>query len=165
MNIRTYDREAATAYAREWAMARNPKYADFSEMGGDCTNFISQALMAGGAVMNETKHTGWYYHSLNSRAAAWAGVPYLFRFLTNNRGRGPFGREVALEEVRPGDIIQLKFESKPDFSHSLMVLDTGDPPGLNNILIATHSYDSLDRPLDTYSYVEVRAIQVLGIRK
>ena len=165
MTIIPYDRPAAVAYAHEWAFGRNPKYGDFSNLGGDCSNFISQALLAGGAVMNYTPHTGWYYRSLNDRAAAWTGVPYLFTFLTTNKGRGPFGHVIPLEEVRPGDIIQLKFAEKPDFSHSLMVLEVGEPPEPDNILTAAHSYDSVDRPLSTYSYVDTRVIRIDGVRK
>jgi len=36
-----YDREAAVAYAREWALLRNPNYYDFEEIGGDCTKVQS----------------------------------------------------------------------------------------------------------------------------
>jgi len=165
LNIYPYDRAAAVAYAREWAMGRNPAYADFEEMGGDCSNFISQVLLAGGAVMNYTPHTGWYFKSLGDRAAAWTGVPYLYNFLTTNQGRGPFGHVVPIEEVQPGDIIQLKFAGKEDFSHSLMVLETGEPPAPDNIMIAAHTYDSVDRPLDSYSYVEARGIHIDGVRK
>jgi hypothetical protein len=32
-----YNREATVAYAREWALTRNPAYYDFEEIGGDCT--------------------------------------------------------------------------------------------------------------------------------
>jgi len=165
MNIHPYDRAAAVAYAHEWAFARNPAYADFEDLGGDCSNFVSQALMAGGAVMNFTPHTGWYYRSLNDRAAAWSGVPYLFNFLTTNQGRGPFGHVIPLEEVQPGDIVQLRFADKPDFSHSLLVVSTGKRPNPDNILIAAHTYDSDDRPLSTYSYVEARAIHIDGVRR
>ncbi|MDR1928152.1 MAG: amidase domain-containing protein [Oscillospiraceae bacterium] len=162
--IKPYQRSAAIAYAHEWAFRRNPSFADFSEMGGDCSNFVSQALLAGGAVMNETKDTGWYYHSLNSRAPSWSSVPFLFNFLTKNKGRGPFGHMVPLDQIWPGDIVQLKFAGKPDFSHSLLVVAAGSPPAPQNILIAAHSYDSDNRPLDTYSYVEARGIHIGGIR-
>jgi hypothetical protein len=37
MNILPYNRIAAVDYAHEWAFRRNPAYADFSEMGGDCS--------------------------------------------------------------------------------------------------------------------------------
>ena len=55
-----YDREKAVAYAHKWAYGRNPAYGDFSEMGGDCTNFVSQCLHAGGAPMNYTPTFGWF---------------------------------------------------------------------------------------------------------
>jgi hypothetical protein len=40
----------AANYARTWALSRNPEYADYSGQGagGDCTNFVSQAMYAGG---------------------------------------------------------------------------------------------------------------------
>ena len=164
MPVKPYDRAGAVAYARQWAHGRNPKYADFSDMGGDCSSFISQALVAGGAIMNETPDTGWYYHSLASRAPGWSGVPFLWRFLTTNRGKGPFGHEVPLAEVIPGDIVQLKFAGMRDFSHSLLVVEAGFPADAHTIHIAAHSYDSIDRPLDSYSFVEARALKVDGIR-
>ena len=37
-----YNRRAAVAYAHKWAYSRNPAFYDFSEIGGDCTNFASQ---------------------------------------------------------------------------------------------------------------------------
>jgi hypothetical protein len=40
-----YDGKAAAAYADTWAMSRNTNYPQFHS---DCTNFVSQALHAGG---------------------------------------------------------------------------------------------------------------------
>lgn len=77
-----YDRSKAAAYAEKWAFSRNPRYISFDGMGGDCTSFVSQCLYAGTGVMNFTRDTGWYYNSASDRAAAWSGVPYLYRFLT-----------------------------------------------------------------------------------
>jgi len=110
--------------------------------------------------MNTARDTGWYYRSINDRAPGWTGVPFLYNFLTGNRGRGPFGHEIPVEEVRPGDIIQLKFAGKTEFSHSLLVTEARE----RGILIAAHSYDSLDRPLDSYSYDSARAIRIDGVR-
>ena len=39
-----YDRQKAVDYALTWALDRNPKFYDFSSLGGDCTNFISQCI-------------------------------------------------------------------------------------------------------------------------
>lgn len=52
MNTYVYDRAAAVAYARKWAVGRNPKFYDFNDIGGDCTNFASQCIYAGCGVMN-----------------------------------------------------------------------------------------------------------------
>jgi hypothetical protein len=41
-----YNRQAAATYARKWATNINPQYGSFSD--SDCTNFVSQALKAGG---------------------------------------------------------------------------------------------------------------------
>ena len=153
MNIVPYNRNNAVSYARQWAHGRNPAYANFDELGGDCTNFISQCLYAGCKTMNYTRDTGWYYNSLSDRAAAWSGVEFLHRFLTENTGDGPRAEELPIKYAQPGDIIQLSFDGKT-FSHSLFAVS------VNPILVATHSQDSCDRPLSTYPYVKVRLLRI-----
>ena len=76
--FRTYDRDAAVTYAHTWAYRRNPIYYDFSAIGGDCTNFVSQCVLAGSCVMNRTPDFGWYYISIDDRAPAWSGVDYFY---------------------------------------------------------------------------------------
>ncbi|MEG2597562.1 MAG: amidase domain-containing protein, partial [Oscillospiraceae bacterium] len=95
-----YYRERAVAYANYWAYRRNPKFYSFDEIGGDCTNFISQALYAANDVMNFTPTYGWYYRDLNDRAPAWTSVVYLFQFLTTNKGAGPYGHEIPLGKIQ-----------------------------------------------------------------
>ena len=69
-----YDRNAAVNYAKNWAYRRNPQYFDFSDIGGDCTNFASQCLYAGAGIMNYTPVFGWFYISTNNRTPSWTGV-------------------------------------------------------------------------------------------
>ncbi len=159
-----YRREDAVRYARTWAFARNPAYLNFDPYGGDCTNFISQCVYAGGGVMNYTKDTGWYYRSPEDRAAAWTGVEYLYTFLVNKRGGGPWGHPVAVTHVEPGDIVQLAFEEQR-FGHSLLITQTGVIPDMSNILICAHTYDSYDRPLDSYEYLKIRYLKIVDIKK
>ena len=160
----SYSRGKAVAYAHQWAHGRNPRYANFDGMGGDCTNFISQCLYAGCGVMNTTPELGWYYFSLRNRSAAWSGVPYLYNFLTSNKGPGPYGQKVPLSQVQVGDVIQLSFDGET-FGHSLLVVRTGETPAPENILIAAHTDDSENRPLDSYFYRIHRAIHILGARE
>ena len=58
--VKSYDRRSAAAYAQRWAYFRNPDFLDFSDLGGDCTNFASQCIYAGSGVMNFTPTYGWY---------------------------------------------------------------------------------------------------------
>ncbi len=158
-----YDREKAVAYAREWAFRRNPQFYDFENIGGDCTNFISQCIYAGCGVMNYTPVTGWYFISLNNRAPAWTGVQFLYNFLTGNKGAGPYGVPLPLDQAMIADVIQLS----PDgykFTHSLFIVAAGEPPAPDNIRITTHTRDSDYRLLNTYTYNKLRLIHILGAR-
>ena len=93
LRIVAYNRTAAVEYARKWAFQRNPAYYNFENLGGDCTNFASQCLYAGSGVMNYTPTYGWYYNSSSDRSPSWTGVVYLYQFLTQNKGPGPFATE------------------------------------------------------------------------
>ena len=158
MRILPYNRLLATKYARAWALGRNPAYMDYTPYGGDCTSFASQCLYAGAGVMNNTPNTGWYYIAPGKYSPAWSGVKFFHRFLTENRGAGPFGTGVALAEILPADFIQLGNHDR--FFHTLFVLSNEN----GVITVAAHTKDSLDRPLSTYSYERVRPIHILGVR-
>ncbi len=158
MRERGYDRESAVRYARRWALGRNPAYYDFENIGGDCTNFVSQCLYAGAGIMNYTPIYGWYFNSLSDRTASWSGVEYLYNFLVTNTSVGPYARVVNENEVMPGDVVQLG-RADGDFYHTVIVLTT-EP----EILIAAHSYDALDRPLSTYNYDIARFLHIDGVR-
>jgi len=164
LQLRTkyYDRVAATSYAHTWAFRRNPKYYDFEKLGGDCTNFVSQALYSGAGVMNPSCTFGWYYYGLNNHAPAWTGVEFLYRFLVSNNGVGPVAIEADISQVAPGDIAQLSFNGKV-FGHSLVIVSVGAHPSPSNILVATHTYNSDNRRLDSYTYARVRFLHILHI--
>ena len=102
-----YDREKAVAYAHKWAYGRNPLFYNFTGIGGDCTNFISQCILAGCCTMNCRETFGWYYNSSYDRTPSWTGVQYLYDFLTANEGSGPWGRDADIDELQIGDIVQL----------------------------------------------------------
>lgn len=159
-----YRREQAVNYADYWAYRRNPKYYAFDQIGGDCTNFVSQAIFAGSGVMNFTPVYGWYYLSLNDRAPAWTGVDYLYNFLVGNLGPGPFGREAPLSGLQPGDVVQLQLGDDGVWSHTVLVMSIDGEPTPENIRIAAHDRDSNCRPLSTYDYRAIRGIAIDGVR-
>ena len=157
-----YNREKAVSYAHKWANGRNPQYYNFDRLGGDCTNFASQVLYAGSGVMNPKPTFGWYYYSLNNRAPAWTGVEFLHKFLVENLGIGPVAVKADLSQVEPGDIVQLSFDGIA-FSHSPTIVAVGKVPSPDNILVAAHTFDADNRPLDTYPYVSMRFLHITHV--
>ncbi len=165
--VKPYDRERAIEYARRWAFSRNPLFADFTGRGGNCTNFISQCLLAGTCQMNFTPDFGWYYISESDRAAAWTGVEFFYNFITANadpenpvgEGLGPFGHEVPRSEVEPGDVIQLG-RRDGDYYHTLLVVRRT----FFGIRVAAQSDDAFNRSLSTYSFSRIRYIHIDGYR-
>lgn len=157
MTVRPYNRAAAAAYAKQWALGRNPRYYDFDPVGGDCTNFVSQCLFAGVGVMNFAPLYGWYYRSSYDRTPSWTGVDYLWTFLTRNEGYGPFGYETDRADVLVGDLIQLGTE-EGRFYHSLLITRVNP-----QVLVCAHSDDALDRPLEDYRYGRSRFLHIEGV--
>ena len=161
-----YNRIAAVQYAHRWAYGRNPRFYDYESIGGDCTNFASQCLHAGGGVMNFTPDLGWYYVDPNSKAPAWTGVQYLYQFLTRaNSSVGPVAVDGQISDIRPGDLIQLSFDGMR-FTHTPVVVAAPRAPSApGEILIAAHSYDSDNRPLDSYQFQAVRYLHIVGVNR
>lgn len=159
-----YDRQIALDYAEQWALSRNPKYLNFDGMGGDCTNFVSQCLYAGCGIMNYTPQVGWFYISSANRAAAWTGVKYLHQFLirnaSNQNSPGPYAEETDSTKMEIGDIIQLG-DNSGHFYHSLIV--TGEDS--SGLLVSTHTFDALNRSLNSYFYQKIRYLHIVGCRK
>ncbi len=164
MRITEYNRQKAVAYAHRWAFERNPKFYDFTAIGGDCTNFASQVVYAGSGVMNFTPVMGWYYRNLNDRSPSWTGVPFFYNFMVGNSGVGPFAEETGIDRIMPGDAVQLSFNGET-FAHTPMVVSVGQVPAYDNILVAAHTFNADNRPLSTYTFQKIRFIHILGVRK
>ncbi len=125
---KTLDRNAIKKWVRSNFNKDKPKapkksniqYYDFSQISGafDCTNFVSNALIAGGATMKKSGSSGiqgtdyWYYKDSGNRSSSWAGVNELYTFLTRSNpssdNKGPYAKEKNLtyENAKIGDIVQ-----------------------------------------------------------
>ena len=127
-----YDRHAAVSYARKYALNYNTEYKNFNDSGGDCTNFISQCLKAGGIPTSSI----WKPYS-----NTWVRVNGLYDYLIHNN----YGKRIDINEAYlVGDIIQFFSNTKGFYSHSgiiSMALLNGD------YLYCCHTYDKLDFPL------------------
>jgi hypothetical protein len=168
-----YQRNAAVEYARNWATAAPPyntAYTDFTTMGGDCTNFVSQAILAGGydMVSHPNKRglgaPGWYYASIQDRSIAWTWVDGLYNLLINypaDSPQAPFGALTRRGDLLPGDIIQYDWGTDPIWNHTVIVVDM-----LHGIerdpypLVAGHSPDVDNYPYQAVQYGDVRFIHI-----
>lgn len=154
-----YNRQAAIEYSFKWAFKRNPDFASFDEMGGDCTNFVSQCLFAGGVEFTYENY-GWFYHSLESRAPAWTGVDELWSFASSNYSlEGPKFKLIEIGQIEPGDVVQLNVNEV--WTHTLLVTKIKLPLSLENVLVTAHDDDSLNRPLNSYYFSKIRFCKVL----
>ena len=154
-----YDRIAAISYALKWAESRNPEYFNFDNFGGDCTNFVSQCLYAGSKTMNYTPIVGWYYNSAYDRTASWTGVDYLYKFLTTNNGYGPFAKNIDINKIELGEVVELgRFNG--DFYHAAIISDIKN----GKIYVCAHTFDVKNKPLDSYLYDQARFLHIEGIR-
>ncbi len=172
-----YDRQAAVDYARQWvgltAIARNPEWGVYDDYGGNCNNFTSQCLYAGGIPMDvygyDTQQWKWYSDYLNSyseargRSTSWSGVDEFYTYVTENGGYGLVAQPDAnLYTAQPGDVIQ--YGADGEWKHSVLVTevvldDDGQPI---DFLIASNTTDRIDWPMRAYAYADIRLIQILG---
>lgn len=158
MSIEKYNRNKVYLYAKKWALSRNPRYYNYENIGGDCTNFVSQCIFAGCNQMNYSQNNGWYYISANNKSPSWTGVEFLYKFLISNKGDGPKGVVTSIDKLKIGDVIQLSFDGNI-FSHSLIVIGIGN--SVENTLIATHTFDAFGRNVASYRYSKYRCIHLI----
>ena len=165
-----YEREKAVAYAQQWALERNQDYFDFNDIGGDCTNFVSQAIYIGGGIPQTAAgegigQPGWYYQDIHNRAAAWTEVNFLYDFLLFGHfwEGGPEGKEVKTESyLYEGDLIQFKWDENEVWNHSVIVVAVQEHNADFYPLVASHSDDTDNYPFAYYDYGETRFLHIRG---
>ena len=103
-----YDREAAVRYADTWWDSRNPAFPSFDV---DCTNFISQCLLAGGAPMHgyPNRTSGWWLQG-GTWSFSWS-VAHSLRWYLATSKKGLTATQVSsAEQLGLGDVIAYDFE-------------------------------------------------------
>jgi hypothetical protein len=173
---RKYSRVAAIQYAFTYAKSYNRAYADLSGRagnggGGDCNNFVSQALFAGGWPMTDSlffsahwpanwwyrrQPTGskWEHYFSGYASTTWANPDFFYKFLFLS------GRAVLCDEsdLRPGDIVQAAHMPERAVIHTMIVTTKRS----NDVGLTYHTNDTLDASFNkvtkqkfgsAYSYV------------
>lgn len=140
-----YDRAAAVAYARKWALDTNPDYPRFDN---DCTNFISQVMLAGGWTMvdrgdfldRKSDTVWWYGGSWWTRASyTWGGAHNFSKFIKVS-GRGSEVTDPL--KLDRGDVVQIKKDTGHVFHSMAVTENTG-----SDLLLCYHTSDHYDKKL------------------
>lgn len=165
-----YSRINAVKYATTYALTPNPNYRYFDiidNKGGDCANFISQCLLAGGAPMDfNAKYPWWYINSSSSTindswSICWAVAHSLYYYLKvneENHSSKLKGLEVYnTNDLEIGDLIFFEDRNKTIFHSSIITSFWG-----NNPLISQHTFNALNIPYekswDVYKYHFIKII-------
>ena len=153
----TYNWEAARSYARIWACPAgsscfpgNPSYRNFENSGtrgGDCTNFVSQVMRAGGwpdvgGYLNYSSTNAWWYDSFK-QSYTWVGAHYFYQFAATHYDRA--GRAANVWDLIAGDVLQVDFEKDGEIDHTMFVSWHYFNP--KRIYLSYHTTNTLDRPL------------------
>jgi hypothetical protein len=165
--MKPYNRASAASYARKYVTKPN-KHFHYYWKNGDCTNFVSQALWAGGFPMfvsgfmgaptwaakmredalDETE--GWHFN--HDVSPAWASAVDFKHFLKLS-GRGRISNRFL---VQMGDVVQIVNADGTDDGdgahHTMLVTATAPPSstgglGGANIWLTYHSRNKVDIPL------------------
>ncbi|MFJ3222563.1 amidase domain-containing protein [Streptomyces sp. NPDC086783] len=117
-----YDYKAMAAYAEKYWKTYNTAYPDFNGAGagGDCTNFVSQSLKAGGwkhvpgYVYDYTK----WFGNADIQSDSFVGVNEFSWFSLNSK------RATSLANVYQmdiGDVLQVDFDKDGSKDHTMIV--------------------------------------------
>lgn len=168
---RSYDRDKAVAYARQWVGTRNDSWPDYSRNGGNCQNFVSQCLLAGGIPMDIYSPGIWKWYGsapnnlaqMAGRSAAWSAVGDFLEYVQNNTGYGlAAAADAPYYTGRPGDIIHLGNAER--WRHTVLitgVVEDGDG-NVEDYLICSNTADLRDFPVSAYAYTRQMLIRVEG---
>lgn len=106
-----YNRHAAVVYAKQWALGHNPQYPYFAN-NGDCTNFVSQALRAGGLsfiVGRWDWATYWFFWDINNLSMTWSSAHSFFRHVQETPHRYMIVN--SMNDLQIGDIIAVEYNN------------------------------------------------------
>ena len=131
IHISDYDPDSAIKYAREYAIEYNPEFHDYNPQGGDCANFVSQCLSAGGL-----KQTDEWNYTNGRGSSAWISCKSMYALFSQ---KYEVIENPDYEDFEKGDIIM-----KRDLSH-VVICSGKDENG--KPLICAHNDKHCDDPL------------------
>lgn len=149
-----YNGDKAAKYALEYSSVPNPDYNYFKE---DCTNFVSQCLLAGGwketGKYKFTSKNAWYYDfgKRPGYSNTWAVANSLYAFLNSHPDRAkkqsvynrPY-KESYRKNFKPGDLVQIDYGSDGTWDHSMIITVVSD----TDMVVTYHTRNEAGKSLN-----------------
>lgn len=169
-NIVLYDREAAVEYARTYALVYNKDYPNFDSgtpNSGDCMNFVSQCIHAGGMPQKEYGYL-WYCNK-KKHSSSWSGVDSFRNYLKKSFGnpRILFDVYETPEKLEKGDIVftcAYNKNNKPgdiNRNPSHIVILSKDYSEKNEMIVCGHTKNQKDEFRDCNDLTSIY-IHIIG---
>ena len=117
--IVNYNRVNAVIYALNYYSTPNPNYPNYTSMNGDCTNFVSQCVQAGGWTQITSGTNKWHHTSSSNRSPSWTSASAFQTFLSSS-SRVLSSSTTSLSNVVGGDIVQFTYSNGTAY-HSTLV--------------------------------------------
>ena len=158
-----YDRAAAEQYMRQYDHQRNDRWYAYDDVGGNCMNFGSQVLLAGGIPMDEQGGSKWYWYGQNTLDLSWINVGRFYSYARENRGYGLVAdTEANYYTGEVGDILILG----PNGGHNHTTVISGivrNGAGETvDYLLCSNTTNYTDFPAGAYYYTSHRLIKIYG---
>lgn len=170
-----YDRDKAVAYSYKWIdgekVIRNPAYSDYAVYGGNCQNYVSQALFASGIPMDWSGDQQWKWfddegdlsESPTGRSGSWSGTEYFYEYCNKNTGKGLVAEtDGNIFSAQPGDVIQYVVGGWAHHSVIVTKVIYDDDGNVVDLLINSNTTDRVDYPMSAYGYTNIRLIRIIG---
>lgn len=169
-----YDRQAAVEYAQRWVSEINSEWENYARYGGNCQNYVSQCLLAGGIPMDTTGSYVWKWYgskpsessSKTGRSASWSSVMAFLEYAKSNKGKGLSAQVAApYYSGEKGDVIHMG--TSEDFRHSVVITEVVKDSAGNTIdyLISSNTANYKNFPASAYPYTNQILIKILGYNK
>ena len=154
-----YNRAAAVEYARQWVNARNPNYKAYDALGGNCMNFASQVLHAGGIRQTD----GWFYESPKKFYRSWINVGGFTSYATSaSPDKLLCDVNASYYSGQPGDLILMGIDSPTN--HATIICDVVKDGGGRTVdyLLCSNTSNLENFPASAYYYTNQRLVQIFG---
>ncbi|MBQ8892821.1 MAG: amidase domain-containing protein [Clostridia bacterium] len=160
-----YDRQAAAEYAQAYCISRNSAWADYSEKGGNCQNYVSQCLLAGGIPMDYTDPAQWNSETGGSeiRSPSWAWVQGFAAYAAENTGYGLSAEvDVPYYSGNIGDVLQMGLEENCHHSTVIVGLVQDEQGKTVDYLLNSNTANLQNFPASAYPYPYRSLIRIYG---